>query len=74
MNKPKLIHIKIDGFWYWKCPICGRLLAKHTIGGVFRGRPNFQSKGAASRHLMTHNYNYVNHGRNVMEISGDGMR
>ena len=64
-----LTHIKIENTWYWKCDICGKLLAPHKKEGVKKMWRNLQSKGAASKHLMTHDYNLVKHGRNVNEIT-----
>ena len=58
-----LLHIKIDGIWYWQCNICGRNLAPHKEKWQY-----LQSKGAASRHLMTHDKNLVQHGRVIDDI------
>jgi len=61
----KLSHIKIDDTWYWKCS-CGKLFVPHKKLDGQRGVwQNFQSKGAASRHLMTHDKNLVKHGRSI---------
>jgi len=70
----KLQHIKhcMDGNWYWVCPICGDWLAPHNMDihygedGAWRV---LQSKGAASRHLMTHSPDLVKHGRSIVEIT-----
>lgn len=61
--KPELIHVRIFDTWWWECPICGDLLAPHKMYRVL------QSKGAASRHLGRHDPSFVNHGRNVIDIT-----
>ena len=68
--KPKLEHVKKGKYWYWRCPICNKLLSKHKVlSNGYRGMYNLQSKGAASRHLGSHDPSYVNHGRNIMDIT-----
>ena len=53
----KLTHVKLkDGSWVWICPICKKQFGKHISCS-----DNYQSKGAASRHLMTHGYDLVKH-------------
>ena len=63
-----LKHIKIGDTWYWECQICRRKLAPHKKEGASRMWRNFQSKGAASRHLMTHNKHLVHHGNLDMTV------
>ncbi len=60
-------HVKVAGVWYWVCS-CGKLLAPVKEEGTNAGRhwlTNFQAKGAASKHLMTHNKNLVKHGQTI---------
>jgi len=65
--KDFLIHLKDkDGLWYWKCMICGKEFSKYDLSGNNR-MYNFQSKGAASQHLMKHNYDLVKHNRTIEE-------
>jgi hypothetical protein len=63
-----LKHVKIsDNVWVWQCPICDKLLAPHAVKHPGLGQV-MQSKGAASRHLMMHDYNLVQHGRDINKI------
>ena len=71
----KLKHIKIDGVWYWECPVCEELLGGTEVGteGYMKYHwkliANLQSKGVASKHLMKHEYSLVHHGRDINKIA-----
>jgi len=63
-----LIHKKIsDGLWAWVCPICSKEF-RHRTDGLNRWT-NIQSKGAASRHLGSHDKDLVDHGKSIEECS-----
>jgi len=64
MLKPKLKLIKVgENGWSWECPICGKLYGYHT-----EKWQRLQSKGAASRHLMSHDPSLVQHGRKIDDV------
>lgn len=65
-EKAQLIHKKdYDGLWYWVCPICGKYMAPHNMDIKSESWKVMQCKGAASRHLMTHDSSLVLHGRKL---------
>ena len=71
----KLEHIKVDGTWYWECPVCDKLLGATKVATEgymkyhWKFYTNLQSKGVASKHLMKHEYSLVHHGRDVNKIA-----
>ena len=76
----RLIHVykvEKDGnkTWAWMCSVCGKIMAPHKMN-VPHGENGswrvLQTKGAASRHLGSHNPEYVNHGRYVGDITKQG--
>ncbi len=73
----RLIHVynrKTDK-WAWLCTLCGKIMAPHKMKishGVDGSWRVLQSKGAASRHLGSHNPKYVNHGRHIDKITMQG--
>ena len=76
----RLIHVykvEKDGnkIWAWMCSVCGKIMAPHKMDTPYGEDGSWrvlQSKGAASRHLGSHNLKYVNHGRNIYDITMQG--
>jgi len=70
MTELKLEHIKhcMNGYWYWICPICKEWLFPHESG---KGMGHFvlQSKGVATKHLISHNAGYIPKGESITEIT-----
>ena len=58
----------IDGNWYWICPICGEWLFPHEAGKG-KGHYVLQSKGLATKHLISHNAGYIPKGESITEIT-----
>ncbi len=73
----RLIHVhnrKTDE-WAWLCALCGKIMATHKMKVPYGEDGSWrvlQSKGAASRHLGSHNSGYVNHGRKIEDIARQG--
>lgn len=73
----RLIHVhnRENNTWAWLCIICGKIMAPHKMKVPYGNDGSWrvlQSKGAASRHLGSHNPGYVNHGRKIDDITIQG--
>lgn len=64
----KLDHIYLNGYWYWQCPVCDELLCKHE-SGKGKGHQVLQSKGTATKHLISHNAGYTPKRIPIQEIT-----